>query len=369
MSIAKTLYDRMDSIRTKVLGRITYKAEIRNIERKKSLWSSVKITPKKESEIHDYWKNLTGIDIDSRWHRLYSSYLGGDVLVDYFPEVLYSTKLENKLSNLKFNGILNDKGFIISIFPGNDEYRNPEVVVYNSYGIYSDCHKSIISEEEARKRIGDCGTVIVKPTIDTSSGEGVLKVKFENGIDKKSGITVTQLIKQYKQNFIVQECVKQSDYLSNLCDKSLNTFRVITYICDGKVFNAPLSLRMGTGTSFLDNIHAGGIGIGITCDYKCRKYAFSEMGEKYEVHPYSNVMFEGYDITPLGAVVKVAKELHGRVPMLKMISWDWSLDENNKPVLIELNITGQSVWFPQMLNGESFFGDQTEYFASMIKEK
>ena len=91
------------------------------------------------------------------------------------------------------------------------------------------------------------------------------------------------------------------------------------------------------------------------------------MGDRFEVHPYSKVRFEDYDISPLRSIVEVAHRLHGYVPMLKMISWDWSLDENDKPVLIEMNISGQSVWFPQMVNGESFFGENTEFFANMIK--
>ena len=111
----------------------------------------------------------------------------------------------------------------------------------------------------------------------------------------------------------------------------------------------------------------GGANIGVTVDYKLRKYAFTEYGERFEEHPYSHIRFENYDISPLKKIVEVAYRLHGYVPMLKMISWDWSLDENHMPVLIEMNISGQSVWFPQMVNGESFFGENTKYYANLIK--
>lgn len=354
-------------LRAWFLTKITTKAELRNIERKKYLWSKVEITPAEDQEIREYWKRISGCDIDTRWHRLYASYLDCQVQKDFFPEILYSTRLEKKLSNPRFYSILSDKGFLTSIFPGDESYRNPMTVVYNSYGTFVDGDKHIISRSEAVTRIGNAGLVIIKPTIDTSSGEGVLKANFVNGRDTINNIIVDDVIKKYGQNFLVQECVKQSHYLSDLCEKSLNTFRVITYIMEGGGFLAPLSLRMGTGTSFVDNIHAGGVNIGITKDFKLRKYAFTEMGERFEVHPYSKVRFEGYDISPLKKIVEVAKRLHGYVPMLKMISWDWSLDENDKPVLIEMNISGQSVWFPQMVNGESFFGVHTEYFANMLK--
>lgn len=79
-------------------------------------------------------------------------------------------------------------------------------------------------------------------------------------------------------------------------------------------------------------------------------------------------MFEGYAISEIGNIVECAKKLHGNIPMIKMISWDWSIDKNGIPVLIELNLSGQSVWFPQMFNGCPFFGENTPYFANLIRK-
>lgn len=189
---------------------------------------------------------------------LYASYLHCPIRKDFFPEILYSTKLEKKLSNPKFYGVLSDKGFLTSLFPGDNTYRMPKSLVYNSYGTFTDGDKTLISENEAIRPISDAGVVIIKPTIDTSSGEGVTKVVINEGRDVSNGLSVKDIFRRYKQNFIVQECVKQSRYLADLCEKSLNKFRVITYICEGKVFHAPLSLRMGNGSSFVDNIHRGG---------------------------------------------------------------------------------------------------------------
>ena len=362
------IYRRIISARNRYLKKIVIRGELRNVEKKKALWSKVELTSKKDREICDYWKKISGHEIDTRWHRLYASYLQCPVKIDFFPEILYSTGLENQLNNPKFHSVLSDKCLLTSLFPGDDKYRIPKTIVLNSYGTFVEGNHRVISKTEAVALLRNVGMVIIKPTVDSSSGESVIKAELADGFDSNNGLSIDQIFDKYKQNFIVQECVKQSEYLSRLCDKSLNTFRVITYICKGKVFHAPLSLRMGTGTAFVDNIHAGGIGIGITDNYKFRKYAFSEMGEKFEVHPYSKIVFEGYDISPLKNIVEVAHHLHGYIPMLKMISWDWSLDEHDIPVLIEINIAGQAVWLSQMVNGESFFGENTEYFANMLKK-
>jgi D-alanine-D-alanine ligase-like ATP-grasp enzyme len=52
------------------------------------------------------------------------------------------------------------------------------------------------------------------------------------------------------------------------------------------------------------------------------------------------------------------------LPQLKMLSWDMAYDENGNIVIIEVNTTAQSVWFPQMVTGKSIFG---EYTAEMLR--
>lgn len=367
MSIVQKAYRNIIAMRSRYLNQITYKAEIRNIDKKEPLWSKVVLSPDQEKEIKEYWKEISGFEIETKWHRLYQSYMGV-YQKKYFPEILFSTKLEPMLSPAKYHGILSDKGLITSIFPGGG-YRTPETFVYNCNGILTGKNHDVIDEDEALRRVNNCGKVIIKPTVDTSSGVGVRLLVMNDGMDERSGESSKDILHGYKSNYIVQESVVQSTYLSKIYSGSLNTFRVITYICEGEVCLAPLAMRIGSGGSFVDNIHAGGLSIGITSDYKLRKYAFSEMGERYEKHPDSGVVFDGYEIPPLEKVVTTALELHGRIPQIKMISWDWAIDTNDTPVLIEINISGQSVWFPQMLNGEPIFGEHTEYFANMIRGK
>lgn len=233
--------------------------------------------------------------------------------------------------------------------------------------MFTNGQREIITETEAASIISDIGKCVIKPTIDTSSGQNVMMLNMHQGKDEKTGMTVMEILKKYKKNFIIQERIAQSEVLNTLYAKALNTFRVVTYICEGKVFCAPVALRIGRGGAEVDNIHAGGITIGIDNNCCLRKYAFTEMGERFEKHPDSGITFEGYEIKKLNDIKELAKKLHGRIPMIKMISWDWTIDNNNVPVLIETNLSGQSVWFPQMVNGEPFFCDNTPYFANLIR--
>lgn len=365
-AVLRNAYRKFMSMRRLYLTHVTYKAEIRNITKKKPLYSKVKLTVKQETEIREYWKEISGYEISTKWHRLYQSYMGV-YEKKYFPEILFSTKLEPILSPAKYHGILSDKGFLTSIFCG-EGYRLPGTILWNCNGVITDKSHCIVSDSIAEERIGNCGKVIIKPTVDTSSGEGVRLLNMIDGIDEITQESAREVLTKYRCNYIVQECVVQSKLLSKIYDKSLNTFRVITFICEGSVYNAPVAMRIGSGGSYVDNIHAGGLSIGITREFKLRKYAFSEMGDRFEKHPDTNVYFDGYEIAPLKNVVETAKQLHGLMPQIKMISWDWAIDQNDVPVMIEINISGQSVWFPQMLNGEPIFGEHTEYFANLIRD-
>ena len=69
------IYRRIISARNRYLKKIVIRGELRNVEKKKALWSKVELTSKKDREICDYWKKISGHEIDTRWHRLYASYL------------------------------------------------------------------------------------------------------------------------------------------------------------------------------------------------------------------------------------------------------------------------------------------------------
>lgn len=60
--------------------------------------------------------------------------------------------------------------------------------------------------------------------------------------------------------------------------------------------------------------------------------------------------------------------MHANLPYLGILSWDLSLDTEEAVVLIEVNTTGQSAWFCQMVNGESLFGENTGKMLQLIRK-
>ena len=227
----------------------------------------------------------------------------------------------------------------------------------------------ILSYEKVLEKLNNIGEVIIKPSIDTDSGNNVNLLNISKGIDINSNKKIEDILKQYKQNYLIQEKIKQHESFSKLNPTSVNTIRINTYICDGQVYCAPIAMRIGRNGNIVDNAHAGGIAVGINKNGNLRKYAFTEYGEKFDKHPDTNVIFENYKIPKINEMIEITKKYHHRIPHMGIIAWDLTLDENENIVIIEANISCPSIWFPQYVNGEAFFGENTEKMIRMLKKE
>lgn len=342
---------------------VTY-GERKNIKRKRKLIETVQLSETQKRQIDEFFLQNYGKKVPYDWHRLYQSYTGA-FHFDYFPELLFSSKLEPMTNPYRTAELLGDKNILLQLFDDTDlrDLHLPQTHVSCVNGIMLNSEKQLITKSEAA-RILCKGQYVIKKTIDTSSGRDVAIIK-DATIDETECI-----LNQFGDNFIVQELIEQSKELSALNKSSVNTFRVISYICNSQVYVCPVALRMGRENADRDNIHYGGISIGVNCDGTLKKYAFSEYGEKFVEHPDSKIHFEGYCIPEAGDMIRrAAKKLHGRVPWLGIISWDLTIDKESKIVLIEMNTTGQSAWFCQMVNGEPLFGENTADILNMIRKR
>ena len=169
------------------------------------------------------------------------------------------------------------------------------------------------------------------------------------------------------ENFVVQEKIMPHESFSRIYTKSINTLRVITYFANNEIKVAPITMRIGQGGAKVDNAHAGGMFIAVNDEGKLAKEAFTECQKRYTKHPDTGIIFEDYQLPYIEKVKKVAIELHKRLPMLEIISWDFTIDKDENIVLIEANMHSQSTWFPQMASGKALFGEDTAMILQNLK--
>jgi len=65
-------------------------------------------------------------------------------------------------------------------------------------------------------------------------------------------------------------------------------------------------------------------------------------------------------------VLEAAFQMHETLPELGCVNWDFTLDENGTPILIEANISDGSIWLSQMSNGVGAFGQDTPEILEWI---
>ena len=339
--------------------------------RKSKLYKDVQWSKENKKEFNTYWKEHYGRKITPKGHKLYEA-INDTHHKDYIPDFLYATKVEPYFNPYFYAKLYSDKSLTEILYAKSKLVKFPSTYLVNSGGILYDGERNIITKDKAKTILNAITETVIKPTVGGNSGKGVMVCTFQDGYDKHINYNIFDLLEDNNRDYIVQERMKQHECIAKIYDCSINTFRTITYVVDGVVYCADLAMRIGSGGGSIDNIHAGGLVIGVENDGALLKFAYklgySDSSQKFDKHPDSGVVFENYKIYGTEEIIECAKELHGLTPHLGMISWDFMISEDGSPVLIEANYWGQSVWFTQIVHGKPIFGSQTSTILRKIRK-
>ena len=246
---------------------------------------------------------------------------------------------------------LEHKGLYHLVFKG---MRLPKVLVVCINGVLFDAAMNVLSEYDAVKMLKST-RCILKPTSFSGCGDGI---KILTADDISEG-QIREYKVSYKGNFIVQELVRQSPSMSKLSKNSLNTFRVSTLFINGRFSVCSVTCRCGMGDSYLDNVAAGNVMVGVQMDGQFMKYAYDS---KYGRHTKTDtgVIFSEFKIDAIDKILKFVEEHHQKnLPHCGFVGWDIALDENDDPVMIEVNLYGAGIHFEQLAVEAPLYGDRT----------
>ena len=350
---------------------LCFKAKITELnkykdKRRKKIYSSVKLTSIQKQQINKLYKQHYGKKIPHTWHKHFTAFTGKFDKY-YFPELLFIPEFERYMNyNKNLAKVLEDKN-LLPYFANQAHIKTPKTIISCQRGLYKDQEGNIINQEQVLKQLENIGSCFLKPSIESDSGKGCRLLNFKNGLDKTSGETTHKIIKNAGNNFIIQEKVECHQSIKKIYDKSVNTFRIMTYRWKDEIIVAPAIMRIGQNNSFLDNAHAGGMFIAINEDGTLHQSAFTEFKEEYYMHPNSKLIYKDYKIELFPQVREATKKMHTMLSDIGVINWDMTLNENGEPILIEANVNGGSIWLFQMAHGCSVFGDKTPEILQWIK--
>lgn len=361
-----TKYEYMMSyLKNHVYGRYQEKKKYRDSKRLE-IMSEVELTKEQKETIDFFYIEHYGKRIPYTWHQHYYAFTG-KFDEKYFPELLAIPEYEWLVNSEKYSYCLEDKNILPLIAQGATGIEIPRMIVSCAGGVYRN-QNGYLCKMDAQKQLSNCGKAFIKPSVDSGSGKGCRIIECSQGYDRITGDSVESIIMQYGKDFVVQECITAAEEVSNLHPESVNTFRVITYILDGRIYHAPTIMRIGVGKNHLDNAHAGGMFIGIDDKGNMLERAYTEFHDVYTLHPDTKIEFKKHRITDIEKVHNAAHEMHSRIPQVGMVNWDFTINRNGIPVLIEANIRNGSVWLPQMAWGKGLFEENTAAILEFCRE-
>lgn len=329
-----------------------------------------------EKEFLAKWRPIYS-HIHPRFYRFYSHFVGKEPNI--VPDDCFHTIIEPTLNNQNALTTYADKNMFELLFP-RDFF--PVCILRNMAGTYMDrdYHVLQMDENELAKRltnnerIKSLGKFILKPATETGGGKGVRLFV----LDKQSGKWVSNdkkefsynyLEKQYKRDFIIQECIEPSDFVRQFNPVSYSTIRIFTYrsVKDDQPHFIGGYLRVGAQGSFRDNMGSGGYSCPM--DSKGNLMEFASNIKRQRFDNINGVSLKGshFAIPNFEKVLEYVFEVAKRNIPNRLLSFDVMLDKQNNPHLIEYNIKWQTVTTVQTTT-KAFFGEFTDEVIEFCKK-
>lgn len=321
-----------------------------NLKRWRTKWGVFKQTPLKEEYI------------------AYRNYAGDNV--DIVPNEIARCYIEPILTPKEFQPFYNDKNSFGIILP---EEIMPKTYLRSIDGILYDGEYNPVNLNLFNDLFESSERLIVKPSRDMG-GHGVsLFTKSDDGYfydNKGNKLSIEFLLSSFKSNFLIQECIKQSSYMSQFNPTSVNTIRMATYrdVKTGEIHILGAVLRIGGKGAFIDNACSGGSFIKVNDDGSLGKYACNQYGQTSEIYNDINFATSTFVIPEYDKIKEFVKTVAKKLPHMSLFANDVAIDETGNPKLIEVNTTDFSYWLYQF-NGQSVFGEYTDQVISHCKSK
>ena len=357
-------YKHVDNKSMQLEKNKTKVAEFISLVKRRKMYKNIIWTEQQKRDFDDYWIEHYGKRISNKWHKIYQS-INGQYRIDYIPEMLYTTKIEYCLNDYRYARVFADKG-LIEIIASNSNCVVPETVAVCSAGRFYDHKRRVVSWDKIFNDLKSLKhDIVIKPTVDSSSGKNI---KF---IQKDQLTSVEKELVGMGSDYIIQYAIEPHPVFSSLNPSSINTLRVMTYILNDGIYHMPVSCRMGSTEVRIDNIHAGGLVVGVQDTGQLLPTAYQlgygDSNRKYKTHPRTNIQFDQITLPCISKVIEAAYLAHSKLPKIGIVSWDFTVDKDENPVLIEANIKSQSIWFPQIVHGKGAFGERTSMLLESLR--
>ena len=312
------------------------------------------------------WKKLCS-RVEPYSYRFFSHYLGHTPNI--VPEDIGHSIIEEILNPMAFRHVYLDKNLIPEIVGKDCVPRTIVCRINGSQLLDAEYRKA---DKELFEYIGETEVLILKPTVYSSSGQGIVKfVKKGNAYVSMDGekILSKAYLQSYNKDFCLQEAMHQHVFMNKLCPTSVNTIRLCLYrsVKDENPRVTASIIRIGKKGAYVDNAHAGGMFVGVNVSTgELGKFVMDQYGYKKNV--WNDIDFSQctFVVPCWKDVISFAEYVGTRIHHHRLIALDIALNKDGKPILIEYNIRIFSYWLFMYTNQE-VFGEYTDEIIEYCK--
>lgn len=313
------------------------------------------LTIMEKQEVDEVWSKF-GVKYNYDWFAFYKSFENG-FSPFFIPQDIWN-HMEVILNPVMYRTLLAHKGFLHKFI---DRKYLPETLVNVIEGFIYDENDQIISKESAKNILLSSHDFVKKNSTSSGGGAGVI---FYDSL-KISEYISEVLTTDY--DFICQKTLMISEELSRYNTFSVNTVRIVTLNLNNQITVVSSYMRMSASQRRNDNVCTGGLYIGVKEDGKLHDYALNGNFQRFYEAP-SGVIFKGERIQSYGLMKEIVIEQHRKLPFLKFVAWDVTIDVDGNIRIIEMNLDSQNLEYHQPFNGP-FFGKRTGEIIDYIKNK
>jgi hypothetical protein len=294
------------------------------------------------SKIKQYSRHAFGSRSYWPWLAFYTE-LRGEFKEGWIPDDYYRFELLPRINPEKFVRFSEAKIIDHKLFNGS--IVQPLIFRLNGQYYTKDGH--LKTKVEVQDLLSELNReIIIKP----EDGCGGQNIQFNHS----NNLCVDDLPKG--SNLLFQKVVTQHPELSKLYPRSINTFRVLSYLNkEDEVEVKYIILRFGKGVIRVDNSSAGGAHIFIHPDGRPEPIGYDNYGFPIGTrHPDTGTMFADLELPFLPKIITFCQKAHRNFPYTRMIGWDVFIDENEEPKLIEWNANNPGLGIDEARFGPFF---------------
>lgn len=342
-----------------------------NAERAREEWlvtsnytsdKTVPLTAEEKRQIDSLWGQLLPINSYKEF-EMFKKIYGFDAR--FLTHNIYLPIVARLLNDFKYTTMFDDKGLLGYI--ADSCIKFPYCFVRHIGQDYYNNEMQQISLKDAINNCAQQEELFIKPSHNTSGGKGAILLKMnDKSIEEKKLIIQNELNKR-NNDFVIQECIHQHPIMSQFNPSSINTLRITTLMLNGTFSVGSILLRCGKPGSAIDNWGTGGVLVTVNTDGRLNKIGHDIHLNEYS--QYGDCIFAECSIPQIPDILRQIERAHREnFSICKFIGWDIAIDENENPIILELNSSQPGVIGEQIVAGP-IFGDRTQEVIDYCKHK